>query len=292
MMMNDGKTELVSRLRKETGDGKIAPGAVRAFRGMIYEAYRENGRRLPWRRTRDPYRILVSEVMLQQTPVGRVLNRYGEFIRAFPNFSSLARAPLRDILTVWRGLGYNRRALALKRIAERVVREFGGNLPDRPELLETLPGIGRATARSIAAFAFNRATPFVETNIRAVFIHFFFPGKRKVSDGEILPLVEATLDRANPRAWYSALMDYGARIKKSGENPGRRSVRYRKQPQFEGSRRQLRGRILKVLIDEPVLPRAEIARRVGVGGKCVGRILADLKSEGLVAERGRRYSIG
>ena len=164
---------------------------------------------MPWRTTRDPYSILVSEIMLQQTQVERVKTKYTEFLAAFPTIESLASSLLTDVLRTWQGLGYNRRAIALKRCAEEIVSRYSGQFPRDTAELETLPGIGPYTARAVAAFAFGMAEPLIETNIRTVFIHFFFHGRDRVSDREIMPLVARTLDRHNPREWYYALMDFG-----------------------------------------------------------------------------------
>ena len=156
--------------------------AVVGFKKIIWEHYRTNGRRFAWRHVADPYKVLVSEVMLQQTQTSRVKVKYPEFIKQFPDFKHLANASTAEVLRAWQGLGYNRRALYLKKLAERVIKDFGGKLPRDPAILKTLPGIGAATAGSVAAFAFNSPTIFIETNIRAVFLHFFFAGKNKVSD--------------------------------------------------------------------------------------------------------------
>ncbi|MBU6501207.1 A/G-specific adenine glycosylase, partial [Patescibacteria group bacterium] len=189
-------------------------GQIKKFRAVVRRYFREQGRDLPWRRTDDPYRIFVSEVMLQQTNVDRVALRYEAFLARFPSAQELAEAPFEEIFSFWRGLGYNRRALALKRAAGIMVREHGGTVPRTLEELDALPGIGEATAAAVLVYAWNTPVSFIETNIRAVFIHFFFPKKKKVGDKEIFPLVERTLDRKNPRGWYSALMDYGAMLKK------------------------------------------------------------------------------
>ncbi|MDD5555999.1 MAG: A/G-specific adenine glycosylase [bacterium] len=272
--------------------GAITTAEARAFRRLVRGHYTARGRRLPWRRTRDPYRILVSEVMLQQTQVERVVRKYREFTAAFPDFRSLDRAPLREVLRVWSGLGYNRRALALKRIARRVVREHAGSLPSSPDLLAALPGIGPATAASIAAFAFGRPTVFVETNIRAAFIHRFFPRRNAVPDSEILPLVERTLDASDPRTWYSALMDYGAAVRRRHGNPQRRSARYRRQPPFEGSRRQLRGRIVRACLARRGRTGRGLARLLGEREERVRDCLEGLARDGLVTERRGRYAAG
>jgi A/G-specific adenine glycosylase len=189
-------------------------------------------------------------MMLQQTQVGRVIPKYKAFIKKFPQVRALARAPLADVLKLWSGLGYNRRALHLKRAAETVVSKHAGKFPRTKPELEKLPGIGPYTAGAIMAFAYNRPEIFIETNIRTVYIHFYFPKKKKIDDKELLPLIERTLDRKNPREWYAALMDYGAMLKATLPNPSRKSSHHVKQSRFVGSVRQERGRILKLLLQK------------------------------------------
>jgi A/G-specific adenine glycosylase len=264
---------------------------IEGFRKTIRRHYREHGRKLPWRETNDPYRILVSEIMLQQTQVERVSGKYRAFIEAFPDFQALAAAPLSAVLTLWRGMGYNRRALQLKRCAVEVVERHGGRLPETLEDLRGLPGVGKATAGSIAAFAFNKPSVFIETNIRRVFLHFFFPGREGVSDDEILPLAERALDRRDPRAWYHALMDYGVMLKKVHGNMNVRSRHYKKQPPFEGSNRQIRGEVLKLLVAEPRLSKDEIVRRVGRDPGRTRIALERLAGEGLISGKGEEYWI-
>ncbi len=234
------------------------------FRKIILSYWRRHGRHdLPWRKTTDPYAILVSEVMLQQTQVSRVIEKYRAFLKAFPTFHRLASVSPRAVLKVWQGLGYNRRALMLQRCAQAVVREHGGKLPRNHETLQALPGIGPYTAGAILAFAFNVPHPVIETNIRRVYLHHYFPGKKKVADTKLLPIITRTLDTKNPRRWYGALMDYGAYLATQTENPNRRSRHYTRQAKFEGSVRQLRGRVLTALLrggtlreiaDDPRLP--------------------------------------
>ncbi len=260
---------------------------IRAFYEVVWGHYREYGRRLPWRETADPYEILVSEVMLQQTQVSRVLTKYVQFLVAFPSITALAAAPLRDVLRVWQGLGYNRRALALHRLAHIVVERQGGIIPADAGALKELPGIGHATACAICAFAFNQPVVFVETNIRAVFIHHFFPREATVRDRDILPLVEETLDTGNPREWYWALMDYGVTLKEWFGNPSRRSAHHVKQSPFEGSRRQLRGRILRVLAARGSVAEDDLVRELGIDHVQLAPILRNLAAEGFVTrERG------
>jgi A/G-specific adenine glycosylase len=266
--------------------------AASAFRHAVYGYYRRCGRHdLPWRETTDPYRVLISELMLQQTQVPRVIEKYSSFIRCFPDFAALAKASLGQVLKEWQGLGYNRRAIAVKKIAEIVQRDFAGKLPQDKEILVKLPGIGAYTAAAIGAFVFNQPTVFIETNIRAVFIHTFFNDRTNVSDKEIVPLIEQMLDRKNPRKWYWALMDYGVMLKKEFANPARRSSHHKKQSRFEGSNRQLRGRILKLLTVSDGLTKAAIAKSLNADPAKIEMNLADLEHEGFVKYVGRRYRI-
>jgi len=270
---------------------RLTAKRIEAFRKTVYGCYETAGRHdLPWRRTRDPYRILVSEIMLQQTQVPRVLAKYPEFIEQFRDFESLAGAPLREVLGAWSGLGYNRRALLLKRTAEEVVERHGGRLPSRYEDLIELPGVGPATGAEVAAFAFGAAHPVIETNIRAVFIHHFFPGVEAVDDAEIMPLVERTLDRTNPRRWYYALMDYGVVLKRRHANPARRSTHRARQGAFEGSARQARGAIVRALADGPLGERA-LAEKTGLGTARLREIAPRLEKDGLIARSRGRWAI-
>ena len=269
----------------------VKPPDLRSFKRLIYDYYRKHGRSLPWRKTSNPYHILVSELMLQQTQVPRVLEKYREFIARFPDAAALAKAPLRSVLTVWQGLGYNRRALALKQIALALVAQHRGKVPSSFDDLVKLPGVGKATASAILAFAFNRPVVFIETNIRTVFIHFFFPGQDEVSDEEIIPLVTKTLDAANPREWYYALMDYGTFLKKSIANPGRKSRHYHKQTPFDGSNRQVRGRILRYLTRERQGTEEEIAEGLSLDPGKVKSALLALEKEGLLTRKGAGLTI-
>lgn len=261
------------------------------FQMQIRNWYRRHGRHgLPWRKTRDPYKILVSEVMLQQTQVSRVVPKYREFLASFPTIFALHRAPLSGVLRVWQGMGYNRRALYLKRLAHIIMAEHGGlpvrqagRIPSDPEMLRCLPGIGRATAGAVAAFAFGRRTPFLETNIRRVHLHWFFPDRRRVSDAEILKKVEATLPARNIREWYWALMDYGAMGLKGIENPNRRSALGRRQPRFSGSVREARGKILAALLQSGHVAAGELQGEIP--SRTFATALEGLRSDGLLVQR-------
>jgi A/G-specific adenine glycosylase len=261
---------------------RLTPNRIARFQRTIYDHFKEHGRVLPWRSTRDPYRILLSEIMLQQTQVERVLQKYEAFLDRFPDLASLASAPLREVLEVWQGLGYNRRSVALQRIAQRIVNAFEGRIPDCYDTLLTLPGIGPATAGAIVAFAFEEPSVFIETNIRRVFIHFFFRTRTQVHDREILPLVAETLDRQRPRIWYYALMDYGAMLKTVAQNPNRRSKHYTAQAPFKGSDRQIRGLILKTLLRTPSLSIDELVRAVEQPPERTKRLIHGLVREGFL----------
>jgi A/G-specific adenine glycosylase len=241
--------------------------------------------------TDDPYRIFIAEMMLQQTQVRRVIDKYDKFLQRFPDFESLARASLRSLLTAWSGMGYNRRALYMKKAAEIIVTDYGGRLPEGVEELRALPGIGPASAASIAASAFGIAAPFIETNIRSVFIHSFFEGRDDVTDAEILPLVEATLDRRDPRTWYNALMDYGVSLKRRHGNPSRRSAHHARQSRFAGSDRQVRGLVVRALTRRRMDER-ELKSETGVPLARLRPILERLRAEGLIVKRGKKYRIG
>ena len=278
---------------------------VRRFKAAVWRHYRARGRHgLVWRHTRDPYRILVSEVMLQQTQVARVERFYPRFLRRFPDFRSLARARTAPLLHAWQGMGYNRRALALRRSAGVVIAEHRGRLPCERAALESLPGIGAATAGAIRAFAHNEPEVFIETNIRRAFIHFFFgkrPRRRKVTDEELARYIQWTLgkgsrEKRHPREWYWALMDYGAWLGVRGaaqasengvaENPNRKSAAHRPQPRFAGSDRELRGKLIRALLASKQVPLGTFAKTEEQPYRRVTRVAAALVKEGFAQKKG------
>lgn len=221
---------------------------ISTFQKKIYDFFKENRRDFPWRNTTDPYNICVSEIMLQQTQTSRVVEKYLLFIKEFPTLQKLNDATLPEVLKLWQGLGYNRRALYLKKACEIVTSELKGIFPSDQTSLTKLPGIGINTAGAIVAFAYNKPVVFIETNIRRVFIHEFFKDTLEVSDKEILPLIKASLPNRDTRNWYYALMDYGVFLAKQTTNPNRKSKHYAIQSKFHGSIRQIRGEILKELL--------------------------------------------
>lgn len=230
----------------------------REFIAAVWSHYEREGRHdLPWREPADkrgnfdPYRIHVSEIMLQQTQVPRVLLKYDEFLKKFPTVRALAEATLADVLRVWQGLGYNRRAKLLRECAQTLVRDHRNTYLNTYEGLRTLPGIGPYTAGAIMAFAHNEPVAFIETNIRTVYLHHFFRGEDQVPDTKIMSYIERTLDRERPREWYYALMDYGAHLKRTIGNQNARSRHYAKQSKFKGSDREIRGAILRMAASRP-----------------------------------------
>lgn len=268
------------------------PRKIKSFKQAVWQHYMEHGRQLPWRDNLDPYAILVSELMLQQTQVDRVIPKYNEFLKVLPTFAALHRATLKDVLLAWQGLGYNRRAALLKKAATTVVEHYKGKLPTSVDALEELPGVGPYTARAIAVFAFNQPHVLIETNIRAVFIHTFFNKGAAVSDQQLLPLLTQTVDQQRPREWYWALMDYGSYLKKQFPNPGRSSAHYVKQSTFQNSNRQLRGQILKLLArNKPLTARKLITLTKFSPGR-VKESLSQLSTEGLITKRGQYYFLG
>ena len=234
-------------------EGPAGEKDLAAFRSLVLERGRELYRDLPWRRTRDPYEIWISEVMLQQTQTTRVDGRWQRWLERFPTPSALAAAEPADVLEEWQGLGYNRRALALHRAAQAVTA-LGGELPAETAALEALPGVGPATAAGIRAFAFDLPSVYLETNVRTVLLHELFPDEERVSDRTLVPILRETCpadasDPADdPRAWYYALLDYGAYLKRTVPNPSRRSASHARQSRFEGSHRQKRAELLRVLL--------------------------------------------
>ena len=249
---------------------------------------------MPWRKNRTPYRVYISEIMLQQTGIARVSAKYQHFLTRFPSFAALAEAPLQDVVSIWKGLGYNRRALALHKSARIIVDRFAGVMPRSIEELTSLPGVGQATASAVLVYSFDAPLAFIETNVRRVFLHFLFPGEKRVKDAQLLPFVEKALDRENPRDWYYALMDYGTMLARTTENPNRRSAHYTRQSKFEGSNRQLRGQILEAMLSLHDGTAGQIARAVatltGAKDERFPGALHELLAEGFLKREGLRYT--
>jgi A/G-specific adenine glycosylase len=285
---------------------------------VVLGYYKLHGRDMPWRQpdadgTFDPYKIMVSELMLQQTQVTRVVPKYHEFVSHFPDIGALADVGLGEVLTVWQGLGYNRRAKYLHIAAREIVEKFNGKIPKRLGELITLPGIGANTAGAILVYAYNQPQIFIETNIRTVFIHHFFNDQDKIDDKEIYPLVEKSvqyfagweekpenrmyfasdaLNISNTvphyRQWFWALMDYGSYLKSTVGNKSRQSSKYAKQSAFSGSLRQIRGQVIKQLI----LSSQDLHDLKGsINDSRLQSVLDDLLVEGFIKKDGKTYRL-
>ncbi|MGL4982245.1 MAG: A/G-specific adenine glycosylase [Treponemataceae bacterium] len=264
------------------------------FQKTILDFYYQNPREFAWRETTDPYEILVSEIMLQQTQTDRVVQKYQQWLSLFPTIEVLANATLSDVLCAWSGLGYNRRGRFLLECAKALHKDYNSCVPDDYKTLLSLPGIGTYTAKAVLTFAFNRPEVFIETNIRSVYLFFFFnASKEAVSDAMLMPIIEQTVYSENPRIWYYALMDYGAKLKKVIPNPNRKSRHYAKQSQFEGSLRQARGAIIRQLTQasSKYLDFAFIAEQEKIDIERLQRAGESLIAEGLIQQEGALYRI-
>lgn len=270
---------------------RVHASKIVVFQREIAGFYKENKRSFPWREHITPYRIVISEIMLQQTGVERVIGKFEPFLDRFPGFAALAGARLSDVMGAWQGLGYNKRALSLKQLAGIVAGEYSGILPPDRRSLKALPGIGDATAGAIRAFAFDLPSVFIETNIRRVFIHHFFPDRGRVSDNEIAPLVEAALDWSHPRDWYYALMDYGTYLNTISVNPNRKSAHYSRQSRFQDSDRHIRGCVIKYLLRKTSASANDLFEATGCTGDRLTPILSSLIKDGLITSDAGWYRI-
>lgn len=282
---------LITEFHRTYLEKGLTSSVIELFRKLIYAYFKNNRRDFPFRNEITPYNVLVSEIMLQQTQTGRVAERFLEFKKEFPDFLSLSNAPNKKLLMAWQGMGYNRRVLALKQIAKEVITDYNGQLPDTVDILKTFPQIGHNTASSIAAFAYNKPSIFIETNIRRVYIYFFFPKKKNINDKDILPIVESTVDNDNPREWYYALMDYGVMLKKTHPELNKRSSHYRKQSPFKGSNREIRGKILKILTSESEILESTLLKKLQLKIEKMRPILQQLEQEGFLKRNGNKISI-
>lgn len=250
----------------------ISNQKVASFQKNILDWYELHKRELPWRTTREPYRILVSEVMSQQTQLSRVVPKYEAWMKRFPTIYDLAQASVSDVLQYWSGLGYNRRALNLKKAAEKIVHEFNGIFPQTEKELISLPGIGKYTARAVLCFAFDQQVAVVDTNVRKVIMTQFanelrgknyelrakeankdsnslliihdLTAKIEISDKEIEEFASVLLPKKRAYDWNQALMDYAASVLKKEKIP------IPKKSKFIGSHRYYRGQILKALLKD------------------------------------------
>lgn len=268
---------------------------LRAFINYILGWYQLYGRqKLPWRQTTNPYHILVSELMLQQTQVSRVIPKYEAFIYKYPTLEIVRQSALSDVLVAWQGLGYNRRAKYLWLLAQQICTMGKTELPSTATELQELPGIGPYTAAAVSVFAYNQPAIVLETNIRAVLLHHFFPVEEQVDDKQLSPILEACLPYVEPRDWYAALMDYGSQLKSELSNPSRKSKHYTKQSKFLGSRRQVRGEILRMLAKQPALQAdVDALKRTLLGNSQYFELAVEqLCHERLVSRQGQVLRLG
>lgn len=229
--------------------------------------------------------------MLQQTQVDRVIPKYQQFLEHFPSVQALANASLSAVLTLWVGLGYNRRAQYLQKTAQAILSDHEGHFPKERTVLESLPGVGPYTAGAICTFAYNQPVTLIETNIRAVFLYHFFPLQKTVSDKDVLPLIAQELWHQNPREWYAALMDYGSCLKKVVPNPSRKSRHHTKQSRFVGSVREVRGNVLKILTKHQKISKQELHMKVVGNRDYLEKVLDSLQRESIVKIEGSTIAI-
>ncbi len=259
------------------------------FQQMVWQKGRELYRDMPWRQTDDPYKIMVSELMLQQTQVDRVVPKYQDFISRYPDVFALATAPLGDVIGLWNGLGYNRRAKFLHDAAAKIVTDYDGQVPSTLQELTSLPGIGPNTAGAILAYAFNQPASFIETNIRTVYFQYFFADSHLVTDDELRRVVYETADRENSRQWFWSLMDFGSYLKKQGAAQLSKSAHYKKQSPFKGSVREVRGQILRLLTQSDMSER-ELRQTVNADERFTGALQALIK-EGMINVSGGKLHL-
>lgn len=259
------------------------------FQELVWEKARELYRDMPWRRDTRPYYVLVSEIMLQQTQVDRVVPKFEAFIAAFPNEATLAQATLAEVLKLWSGLGYNRRAKFLHEAAKKIVLDYNGNFPDTQQELISLPGVGVNTAGAILTYSFNQPVVFIETNVRTVYFHHFFEDSVDVSDKQLREVVEETIDKEHPREWYWGIMDYGSYLKRQGAGRNDVSRHYKKQSVLKGSIREVRGQIVRELASQD-MELKELRSAVRADERFV-EALTGLNKDGLVKETDGRLHL-
>jgi A/G-specific adenine glycosylase len=282
------KEAFLAKLRTPKGSRSITE---QKFQRVILDFYALHGRTFPWRTTKDSYAIFVSEVMLQQTQTERVVPKYEQFLTLFPSWSSLSKATLAEVLKAWEGLGYYRRARHLHRAAGVVVESHAGETPETIEDLKSLPGVGNYTAAAISAFAYGKCAPMIETNIRAVYLHSFFAGREGVPDSELLPIIERTCFREDPRSWYYGLMDLGVVLKQHVRGINSQSAHYKKQSTFEGSIRQVRAAVLKLLVNSQGARLATLKKQLPREADKIERVLSQLFSEGFIVRERNVYRV-
>ena len=285
----------------------VSTPEIVAFHRKLTSYYYESGRHdMLWRKPDrsgkfEPYKIMVSEIMLQQTQVDRVTPKYEEFLAAFPAVRDLAGVSLGDVLKVWNGLGYNRRAKYIWQAAGVINQGFKDLFPETLEELQRLPGVGPNTAGAIIAYAYNEPVVFIETNVRTVMLHHFFKDRKNVSDASIRKVMELVIPKSadkdalklqgailGPREFYWAMMDYGSHLKKTLGNLNRASKHYARQPTFKGSARQIRGEVIRLLADREM---TEDELQKHIPDERLTEILAALQKEDLITKTRKKVRL-
>lgn len=269
---------------------QLSAEQIAEFQQTVLAKGRELYREMPWRSDTTPYFILLSEIMLQQTQVPRVMQKFAEFIEAFPTLEDLAHADFQEVLAHWSGLGYNRRARFLHQTAQKIVDN--GSFPTDEAFLRSCPGIGENTAASILVYAFNQPLIFLETNVRTVLIYTFLHNQTEKIDESVLhDLAKQSLYAENPRQWYWALMDYGTYLKKTEGNFNKMSKKHTTQSKFEGSFRQKRAAVLRCLLQKGPLDVSEISELIGYDLSLVQELIDALQKDKMVTEVEGRITI-
>lgn len=266
--------------------------SLQLFRDFILDFYQREGRSFAWRETSDPYRILLSEVMLQQTQTSRVEPKYQTFLELWPTFEALAGSSLESLLAQWKGLGYNRRALNLRKSAQ-MTEQWGWTIPNDGKQILSLPGVGKSTSAAILCFCYNEKAVYLETNIRRVLLTCFFPEETEVPDKKLEALLAKFFELTDDmKSWYYALMDYGVLLKNLLPNANTRSAHYTKQSKFENSNRQIRGLLIHILSDTGPKPLQRLYSLLpSFEEERVRSCLGQLEKEGFVQEVGAEYRI-
>lgn len=264
----------------------VSPERIQEFQKKVFSFYKKHGRELPWRQTTDPYKILTSELMLQQTQVNRVVPYYEKWIARWPTVGALASASRAEVLSAWMGLGYNTRAVNLHKAVQKIVTEFDGDVAEAMRQYNEIPGVGRYTSQAVLIFSTNADLVTVDTNIRRIFISEFHLSQ-DISDRELWEYAEMCLPHGKSRQWHNALMDYGA-LHQTVKKTGIRS----KSPQskFEGSNRQIRAAILRILLCDPS-SFENIRRALGVEQMRLRKILGKMVDEELLTMHNKRYQV-
>ncbi|HWR27858.1 MAG TPA: Fe-S cluster assembly protein HesB [Candidatus Thermoplasmatota archaeon] len=264
----------------------ITTTEIKRFQKKVFSFYEKNKRDLPWRKTIDPYKILLSELMLQQTQVKRVILYYEKWIARWPTIDALASASLPEVLHMWMGLGYNTRAKNLHTTARKIVATFNSDVLQAMKQYKELPGIGKYTSQAVQIFSSNSDLVTVDTNIRRILIsEFKLP--IKIADKELWLLAETCLPLGESRDWHNALMDYGAlhmTAQKTGIKPKTQ------QTQFEGSNRQIRAQILRCLLQKS-MSFSELEKTVGIGQMRLGAILDKMMNEKIIENKNKTYHL-